>query len=139
MAVATIASAAMSAAGQMQAASAQKKMANYNAQVAQDTANYQAARQQDKVRRLMAGARVAVNKSGLHMSGSPLNVITDSAVQSELDHQSILRRGETQADIDRMQGSAAQQAGYFRAATSLLSAANHVAGNSLRSARLLAE
>ena len=127
-AVAAIASAVVSAAGQMQAGQAQKKMAEYNAQVAQGTANYQAARQQDKTRRLMASARVAVNKSGLTMSGSPLDVIADSAVQSELDHQAILRQGASQAAMDRTQGRIAQQAGYFGAASSLLSGASQAAG-----------
>lgn len=131
--------AVVSAAGAMQAGQAQKKMAEYNAQVAENTAHYQAARQQDKVRRLMASARVAVNKSGLTMSGSPLDVIADSAVQSELDHQAILRQGASQAELDRTEGRIAQQAGYFRAATSLLSGASKVAGSSLRSARLLGE
>ena len=112
----------------MQAGQAQKKMAEYNAQVAQGTANYQAARQQDKTRRLMASARVAVNKSGLTMSGSPLDVIADSAVQSELDHQAILRQGASQAAMDRTQGRIAQQAGYFGAASSLLSGASQAAG-----------
>ena len=121
-------SAVVSAAGQMQAARAQKKMANYNARVAEDTARYQAERQQDKVSRLMAGARVAVNKSGLAMSGSPLDVLADSAMQSELDHQAILRQGAAQAGLDRTQGRAAMQAGYFGAATSLLKGASGVMG-----------
>lgn len=128
MAVAAVASAAMSAAGAIQAGQAQKKMANYNARLAEDTARYQAERQQDRVSRLMAGARVAINKSGITASGSPLDVLTDSAMQSELDHQAILRQGAAQAAMDRYQGSQAARAGYFGAATALLSGASKAAG-----------
>jgi hypothetical protein len=128
MAVAAVASAAMSAAGAIQAGQAQKKMAQYNARVAEDTARYQAERQQDKVQRLMGAARVAVNKSGIAMSGSPLDVLADSAMQSELDHQAILRQGKAQAAMDRYQGGQAARAGYFGAATALLSGASKAAG-----------
>lgn len=124
----TAASTAMSAIGAIQAGQAQKKMANYNARIAEDTARYQAERQQDKVSRLMGAARVAVNKSGIAMSGSPLDVLADSAMQSELDHQAILRQGAAQAAMDRYQGSQAARAGYFGAATALLSGAGKIAG-----------
>jgi hypothetical protein len=128
MAVAAVASAAMSAAGAIQAGQAQKKMAQYNARVAEDTARYQAERQQDKVSRLMGAARVAVNKSGIAMSGSPLDVLADSAMQSELDRQAILRQGSAQAAMDRYQGSQAARAGYFGAGTALLQGVGKAAG-----------
>lgn len=128
VAIVMAASAVMSAVGQMKAGQAQKKMSEYNARIAEDTARYQAARQQDKVGRMMAGARVAINKSGLAMSGSPLDVLADSATQAELDHQAILRGGAAQANMDRYQGRVAQQAGYFGAATSLLKGAGGVMG-----------
>ncbi len=128
VAVVMAVSAVVSAAGQMQAGQAQKKMAQYNARVAEDTARYQAERQQDKVSRLMGAARVAVNKSGIAMSGSPLDVLADSAMQSELDHQAILRQGAAQAAMDRYQGSQAARAGYFGAATALLKGASSTMG-----------
>jgi hypothetical protein len=124
----TAATTAMSAIGSIQAGQAQKKMANYNARIAEDTARYQAERQQDRVSRLMASARVAINKSGITTSGSPLDVLADSAMQSELDHQAILRQGAAQAAMDRYQGSQAAHAGYFGAATALLSGASKAAG-----------
>ncbi len=120
--------AVVSAVGQLQAGQAQKKMANYNARIAEDTARYQAERQQDRVRRLMAGARVAINKSGVTASGSPLDVLANSAMQSELDHQAILRQGAAQAAMDRYQGSQAARAGYFGAATALLKGASSAMG-----------
>ncbi len=128
VAIVMAASAVMSAVGQIQAGQSQKKMAEYNARVAEDTARYQATRQQDRVQRMMAGARVAINKSGLTMSGSPLDVLADSATQAELDHQAILRGGAAQAGMDRSRGRVAQQAGYFGAATSLLKGAGSVMG-----------
>lgn len=123
-AAAAIASTVMSAVGQIQSGQAQKKMADYNARTAEDTARYQAERQQDRVRRLMAGARVAVNKSGVTMSGSPLDVLSDSAVQAELDHQAILRQGTAQAAMDRYVGSMDESRGYLGAASALLSGAS---------------
>ncbi len=104
-------------------------MANYNARLAEDNARYQAERQQDKVRRVMGAARVAVNKSGIAMSGSPLDVLADSAMQAELDRQAILRQGAAQAAMDRLEGSQAMQAGYFGAATALLSGTSKAMGS----------
>jgi hypothetical protein len=122
------AAAVMSAIGSVQAGQAQRKMANYNARVAEDTARSQGERQQDQVRRQMASARVAIGKSGVAVSGSPLDVLADSAAQAELDHQTILRQGAAQAGMDRYKGSMASRQGYFGAATSLLSSASKMAG-----------
>jgi hypothetical protein len=124
---------AITAVAAIQQGQAQKKMANYNARLAEDSAHFQAGRQQDKVRRVMGAARVAVNKSGIAMSGSPLDVLADSAMQAELDRQAILRQGAAQAAMDRLGGNQAMQAGYFGAATALLSGASKAAGSVLPS------
>lgn len=122
------AAAVVGAAGQIQAGKAQKRMAEHNAQVTENAAQYNASRQQDRARRLMAQGRVAVAKSGIDLSGSPLDVMVDSAMDAELDRQSILRMGASQAELDRMQGRAAMRSSYFGAATSLLSGASRAVG-----------
>lgn len=120
--------AVVSAAGAIQSGNAQKKMAEYNAQVAEAQGKYNAERQQDRARRLLAQGRVNIAKSGIQVSGSPLDVLTDNAMNAELDRLAILRSADSKAAMSRMEGSAAQQAGYFGAATSLLSGAGRAYG-----------
>lgn len=123
-----VVTAVVGAAGQVQAGKAQKAMADFNARSQEEASKYNADRQQDRSTRLLGTARVNINKSGLQMSGSPLDVLADSATEAELDRQAILRMGNNQAELSRMQGRQAQRAGYFGAATTLLSGAAKAGG-----------
>jgi hypothetical protein len=122
--------------GQSQAA-----MAQYNAQVAENqaTATRQAAAAQEAQQRrkslqLLSMQQAAIGASGATVEGSPLLDLADAASQAELDARTIrwqgevgAQRAESQAQLDRMQGDAALRAGYFGAASSLLTGVSRLA------------
>jgi len=135
-----VASAAVSAAGAIAQGNAAKASANYNAAVARqnaDIARANAAADADKQERqggLLAGRqRAAIGASGITPEGSPLEVMADSALESELDALTTNYRGELQArsygqnaTLQGMRGGAAQTAGYIGAGATLLSGASKV-------------
>ena len=104
---------------QQEAASAQKKAANYDAQVAsnnalqaQQASQYEATRTRDRNRRLLASSVAATAKNGIQLSGSASDVLYDSSVQGELDAMASLYTGkvsanaqEAQARLSRMKSS----------------------------------
>lgn len=127
----SIAFTAISAISQGQAA---KNEANYNAQIAERNAGVardQAAADADAQRRhatqVLGSARAAYGASGVTAEGSPLDVLTMSASNAELDRQNILYRGELKAmgyqdtaRLDRSRAGAAAKNGYFGAASAVL-------------------
>lgn len=121
-------STAVGVAGSIQQGQAQKKMAERNAQAIEQNTKFNAARQQDRAQRMAAQGRVNIAKSGVQTSGSPLDVLADSAMQSELDHLSIIRSGDSQAALSRYEGASAAQRGYFGAATTALYGASRAMG-----------
>lgn len=123
-----VVTAVVGAAAQMKAGQDAKKMANFNAKQRDEAAKYNATQLQDKGTRLLGTARTNINKSGVQMSGSPLDAIADSATNIELDRQAILRQSANQSSLDRMEGRMRQQQGYFGAATTLLGGAAKAAG-----------
>lgn len=123
-----VAAAVVGAAGQMKAGQDANKMAKFNAAQREEAAKYNANQLQERGTRMLGTARANINKSGITMSGSPLDVIADSAMNIELDRQAILRQTANQASLDRMDGRMRQQQGYFGAATTLLSGAAKAGG-----------
>lgn len=119
-----------------------KRMADYNAAIAQRNAviaRQQAqvdveAQQRDKTRRL--GAIVAAyGASGVTMEGSPLDVLEASAVEAEREKQNILYKGELralgffdEAALNTMAGENARRRGNATATNILLSGGAKVAG-----------
>lgn len=103
--VASAAGTAVSIVGQQEAADAQKRSADYNAQVAQNNAiaaqqesEYEAARIRDKNRRVLASATAAQAKNGVVLDGSSSDVLYDSSVQGELDAMAALYTGKVSAN-----------------------------------------
>jgi hypothetical protein len=127
----------ISAAGAMAQAKQQSDMAKYNARVAEAQGvalKQQAAFEEDKQRaatsRLLSAQQAATGKSGVTFEGSPLLAAATSAANAELDALAIRYSGSigelrarSQAAQYRAQGKAAMTAGYFKSASSLLSAA----------------
>lgn len=141
-AVATVAAAGVSAAGSISAGNSAKKAYDYNAQVSReraqselDAAAAEAMQIRTDVARKMGDAKAAYGASGVVLgSGSPLDVMSDLATQGELSTQLRLYEGKLraksaieQANLDTMQGKAAQTAGYYGAAGSLLGGIGKVA------------
>ena len=141
-AVAAAVSAVAGAGGAVYSGEMQKKAADYNA----DVANVNALMAQNKakadeqahramVAKILSSQRALYGKSGLSMEGSPLLVMEDTALQGELDALTIRYGGDvaaanarSQANLQRMQGRAAQTSGYISAGTTLLSGASQAAG-----------
>lgn len=127
--------------GQMQAAQAQKNALNYQAQI--DERNAKTALQQseqdqeDKRRenmRQLSSIRAAYGNNGLQLAGSPLEVITDTALEQELDVQKIGYQGKLraqgyreQAGINRAAAKNAGSAGIISGVSSLIGGINTAA------------
>jgi hypothetical protein len=138
--IALAASAALSAAGAIAQGNAAKSAANYNAAAARQNADIARANaaadaaKQERQGLLLAGRqRAAVGASGITPEGSPLEVMADSALESELDALTTRYRGELQArsygqdaTLQDMRGSSAQTAGYIGAGTDLLTGAGKI-------------
>jgi hypothetical protein len=89
-----------------------------NAQIAKQNAEYDAQRQSSRLRRAIGSQRAAVLASGIQMEGTALDLQQDTVQQGEMDRLAILYGGETayqnaksEAELSRMQGKAAAQAG----------------------------
>lgn len=131
LAAASAAMTAVSSIKQGQQAEASAKfnadMQNRNALIARQ----QAGAEEEKQRRLtymrQGAANAAYGASGVAMEGSPLDILEQSAAQEELDALNIRYRGEIgaqsaegQAELSRMRGSAAAQAGMMGAGSAIL-------------------
>jgi len=137
----TVASTAVTASGQMAAASAAKKTGEYNAKVAENEAILlQRAKVEEEAslrrssRRLAATQRVATAKSGVQMSGSPLQALADTYFQTERDANRIRyasdveqTRKEAEAAMSRFEGKARARAYRAQAFGTILGGVSQVA------------
>lgn len=143
MAVASLASSAVAAKGELESGEAQQEAAEYNAQVdeedavaAEKKAIYEEGIQRDRVRNFLSQQRAAIGKSGVSVAGSPLLALLDTRKQGELDALAIRQGGQTQASRLRSQaaqtrktGQAAMKASRYRAGSSLLTGISQAAGS----------
>lgn len=104
-------------------------VATRNAGVARDQANADASAQQRLAYQKMGAARAGYAASGITNEGSPLDVLSMSAANAELDKQNILYKGELRAmgyedtgALDLARGKAAQKQGYVKAASAVFMA-----------------
>ncbi|RME94050.1 MAG: hypothetical protein D6773_19970 [Alphaproteobacteria bacterium] len=109
--VATIAGLALSAIGTVQSfaaarsqAKAQRQAAEFNAavarrnaEVARSAARQDAAAQRRETIRRLGSIRASAAASGLGREGSVIDILEESAANAELDHQTILHKGELRA------------------------------------------
>ena len=99
-----LAGGALGAVGQMGNASAQAAQMNFNArqaeldaQIARENAAIKARQIREYGRQLKGKQRTQYAKSGVRMSGTPLEVLADTMEKIELDAISVKRQGEFQA------------------------------------------
>ncbi|MGH8702050.1 MAG: hypothetical protein ACREVR_12880 [Burkholderiales bacterium] len=142
MAVIAIAAAAVSAYGAIQQGQAAKQQARFNADVADQNAKaaransvMQQQQQQRETYKRLGAIRANQGASGGTMEGSALDVLGETAAQSELEKQNIAYRGELQArghtntaTLDLMQGKQAEKSANIQAAGTLLQAAGRTSG-----------
>lgn len=111
---------AFSVMGALQSGANAQKVGEYNATVAQQKAQADEATQRRRTNALLSTARANVGASGIELSGSPLDVIANSAAEAELDALNIRYGGQITAQRERLQGSVARSQSYTAAASSLL-------------------
>ncbi len=143
MALATAASAAVSAAGAIQQGEASRKSAEYQAAISEN--NALAARQQaelderrerERARRVMASQRARAAKGGVMPDeGSPLFVSLAADEKAEIEALNLRRAGElrsndlrSRAAQQRFHGEVDERSGTLRAGVSLLNGVSRVAG-----------
>lgn len=129
-----IGSTLVGAIGQIESGNAQKKAAEYNAQVqeiqarqAQDQGVSQATEIAQRTRAKLAGTRAAATESGLELTGSVTDVLGAVEKQGTLDAMTAVYDSgnraaslRSSADLSRARGASAQSAGYLGAGQSIL-------------------
>lgn len=129
-----VAGTAMTALGAMQSAQAQSNAAKYNAQLAERNAQISrqaAAADEERQRRAaymqQGAARASYGAAGVDLEGSPLDILEQSALQAELDAQTIRWKGEVgaggyegEAGLNRSRASSAMTSGYMGAGSAIL-------------------
>lgn len=106
MAWVAVASAVLSAASSYAQSQSAANAANYNAQVSDVNKGF-ALRDQARASEVAQGRAIAqYGASGVGASGSPLDVLADSAGQSALDRLKIKYNYDSQANLERAKASA---------------------------------
>lgn len=124
---ANIGGTALSAGGQLAAGNAAKATADFNAKKAIEEAQIQEQQQRTADMRTISSGRARVGSSGVEMSGSPLDVLAESARQAELNALIIRRGGQLDAQSQEIAGANAQSASRIGAAGTLLTGGASIA------------
>lgn len=118
-----------------EASKANQQAANANAKAAQDAAALEAGQVRRRNLLRLGSQRADAAKSGVLINDSASDVIYDSALQGELEAQSVLYSGATQAtyyksqgNIARMGGKNAKRASNINAGASLIGGLGNTAG-----------
>lgn len=144
--VATVASTAVGVMASQQQAAQQKKIAKYNAQVAENqafqarqAAAVRAEQSRERSRRIQSAARARAAASGVELEGSPGFVLLDNARQAELDAQRLKYGGEVQAEgydaqarLHRFMAPQYEQAGMIQSGTTLLTGFSQASGYAMK-------
>ena len=157
LAIVTAIGGAFNVVGNLVAGAAEARAADFNAQVQERNAGIAEQNRQNTVRqseidaeekrregsRLRAAMRAAYGSSGLEMSGSPLDVLEDTAIEQELDVQRVEHEGRVRsfegslevlgllegAGLSRSRAKGAKVAGVFGAVGAGLGSAGKVIGS----------
>ena len=92
-------------------AKSQAQLSKANAEIAEDQSAVEANAIREKARRLSGQNRALIGASGVDISGSFLDALTDSDINAEVDAQTALYNGKIQSMNQRAQASAASAAG----------------------------
>jgi len=126
----------LGAVGSIQKGNAANQASQFNAGVMENNANFasqQGAENQRRIRRSNAqfqGTQTAsIGASGLQLSGSALNVLSDSAIEGELmaldakvSSENQAKGLRSQSSLERQRGKSARTAGFITAGSQILSA-----------------
>lgn len=142
-ATAAIGGSVMQAKGEREAAQAQANMSYYNASVAQQQADligkssaFEVVRMRKDKASIESAGRAGVAKAGLHLTGSPLLALAESASNAELDimteqfnAQVSQNAAISQANLDIYQAENIRRAGKAQAQATLLGGGNRAVSN----------
>ncbi len=134
LAIASIAGTAISAYGQFQAGSAQSRIAEQNAQIAEANARQSDLATADQLEQLATRTRLTIGKqktgfakAGVKREGTVLDVLTETANKADRDAYRISETGRftregfiTQAAQERYRGKVAKQQSLIGAGSTLL-------------------
>jgi hypothetical protein len=109
--------------GYAKAGESEYEAAKYNAETARAESLAKSNAQREQAKAQIGSIRAGISKSGASFEGTPLTVLAESAANAEIDALNTLYSGERESTLAMMQGRAARTAGYFKAGTSLLKAA----------------
>lgn len=119
--VASAVGTAVSTVGQVKAGNAAQRAGDYNAQVATEEAQSQEATQRHTDLVTLSRSKAVAGASGVDASsGSPLDVMAESARQSEITAMNIRRGGVLDAYGQRVAGANAKTASRYGAASTIL-------------------
>lgn len=133
-------SAAIGAVGAITNSQSEASADKYNARIAEQNAvgamqqaQSTALLQQEQARRSIGATTAAYGASGVTMSGTPLDVLANSAATAERDRQNIMYKGQLQAagyldqaSLDRASATNALNQGWMKAAGILTSGGSKV-------------
>jgi len=125
---------AVSVMGQIQQGKQANKISQYNAAVAQQNAEatrqsyqYQADQKRAESEKTLARQRALYGKAGVELSGTPLDLMAETASEYEMDALMLERegklaiyRGGSQSEIDLLTGKSSKTASYYGAGSTLL-------------------
>lgn len=118
---------ATSVVGQVKAGSAAQQAGEYNANVATEQATIKENEQRLADKQVLSTARANAGSSGIEAtSGSPLDVMAESARRAEINALIIRRGGVLDAYAARKAGNQAQSAARIGAAGTLLTGASSI-------------
>jgi hypothetical protein len=108
----SVAGTTMSAVGKYQAGKTAEEVGEYNARVIEDKTQQEEAASRDRLRLLMGRQRALYAKAGVDLgSGSPLLVMTETAMRGEEEAQRIRASGQGEAALTRAGGESAYKSG----------------------------
>lgn len=118
---------AVSAAGAIKSSEDQAAALEQQGEIARRQAQFAEARHRERSKSLLSRQRTAIAKAGVAIEGTPLEVMTKTAEDAELDALAIRYGGQTAQHAARIEARQVRTAGRYRAASNLLTGAGQTA------------
>ena len=126
--LATVAGTAVTAVGQLQAGAQANEIAGKNAALLERQGQYRAKQVRRKLEYTNGQALVQASANGLRPGGSVSDIMLDNAWQAEIDAFNEVRFANSQANVQRMEGQAAQTRATFGAISTIIGGVGTIAG-----------
>jgi len=120
MAIMMIAGVLISAYGQYESARQQEKWAEYNAALSKHEAEIETQRMEREKLKLLSRQRAAYSKAGVQLTGTPLEVMEETAKEVERDILLTRYSGAIGSKAYQARGAMARQRGMWEAGSTLL-------------------